>query len=185
MVKVYGKRAWGDPNNIDVMAVCEKKSTVEPVEGEFDVAFTNPFYFRVGNQKDPGVLQSKVHLTLSPAKKATIEILDAGKKIRSIKLSSGKANFTMPVNGLLKIIVNGYPTFYRSLYLDYLPHRQLIEELASGRWKNNYNVKFNPGEVPWPAFNYNKTKSVLSEVNWSIKLRENERDKLYADILKH
>ena len=185
IVKAYGKRAWSDPNNIDVMAVCEKKSTVELVEGELDVAFTNPFYFRVGNQKDPDVLQSKVHLTLSPAKKATIEILDAGRKIGSIKLNSGKATFAMPVNGLLKIIVNGYPTFYRSLYLDYLPHRQLIEDLASGRWKNNYNVKFNPGEVPWPAFNYKKTKSVLSEVNWNIKLRENERDKLYADILKH
>jgi hypothetical protein len=184
IVKVYGRRAWKDPANIDVMAVCEKKRMAEPVDGELDVAFTNPFYFRRSGDKDPGVLRSNVHLTISPAEKGSIDILDGGKKIQTIKVSSGKANFVMPVNGLLKINIKGHPVIYRSLYLDYAPHRNLIEKLASGKWKNDYDVIFNPGEVPWTAFNFDKTKSILSQVNWKIDLSENERDRLYPAIFR-
>jgi hypothetical protein len=182
VVKVYGRKAWSDPKYLDVMAACEKKMSVEPVEGELDVAFTNPFYFRNSSDKDPAILQSNVHLKLFPAKNGTIEIFDAGKKIRTIKLKSGTASFIMPVNGVLKINGNGYKPIYRSLYLDYLPHRSLIEKLASGKWKNDYKAKYNPGEVPWSAFNFDKTKSTLSQVNWNVVLKENERDKLYTNL---
>jgi len=68
---------------------------------------------------------------------------------------------------------------YRSLYLDYLPHRDLIEKLASGKWRDEFDVKFNAGEVPWDAFNFEKTKKLLSDVKWEIKLEPNERDGLY------
>lgn len=98
-----------------------------------------------------------------------------------MKVISGKANFAMPVNGLLKINVEGYPVVYRSLYLDYLPHRDLIQTLASGKWRDNYDVTFHPGEVPWDAFNFERTKRVLSNVKWEINLKQNERDTLYAD----
>jgi hypothetical protein len=184
IVKVYGRKAWSDPKYLDIMAVCEKRIVGESVSGELDVAFTNPFYFRNSNDKDPGILQSKLHLNLSPAKAGTIEILDGGKKIKTINVRAGKADFVMPVNGLLKIIVKGYPVLYRSLYIDYLPHRNLIEKLASGKWKNDYSAAFNPGEVPWSAFNFDKTKSILSQVNWEIELVENERDKLYPMIFE-
>lgn len=183
IVKVYGRKAWSDPKYIDVMAACEKKIPVEPVEGELDVAFTNPFYFRSSADKDPATLKSKVHLKLSPSKNGTIEIFYAGKKMQTIKVKSGSANFTMPVNGVLKINVYGYTPMYRSLYLDYLPHRDLIEKLASGKWKNDYDVKYNPGEVPWSAFSFDKTKSTLSEVNWNIELKENKRDRLYSNLV--
>ena len=189
IVKVYGKRAWKDPGFLDVMAVCNKKIPVEEIHGELDVAFTNPIYFRSKNEHDIKRMDSHVELSLSPQKNGKIEISDAGKKIKTIKVVSGKAKFVMPVNALLKISVEGYPVVYRSLYLDYLPHRNLIEKLASGKWKDDYDTKFNPGEVPWDAFNFERTKSVLSNVNWEIELKENERDKLYADhfneILKH
>lgn len=183
IVKVYGKKAWSDPKYLDVMAACDKKVPGESVDGQLDVAFTNPFYFRNGNEQDPDVLQSKIHLKLSPADIATIEILDGGKKIKTVRTKSGTAEFSMPVNGLLKINVKGHTPIYRSLYLDYLPHRDLIEKLASGKWRNDYDVKYNPGEVPWPAFNFDKTKSILSEVNWNIDLMENERDTLYSNLV--
>jgi hypothetical protein len=183
IVKVYGRRAWTDPNSLDVMGVCEKKIPGESIEGELDVAFTNPFYFRRGSEKDPSVLQSKIHLSLTPAKNATIEILDAGKKIKTIKVKAGKSSFTMPVNALLKISVYGNAPYYRSLYLDYSPHRDLIEKLASGKWKKDYNVNFNPGEVPWQAFNFDETRSILTDVHWNIELKSNERDKLYTTML--
>jgi hypothetical protein len=182
IVKVYGKRAWTNPESFDVMAVCHKKQPVELVEGPLDVAFTNPFYFRNTDEKDPAILQSKIHVTLSPAKNGTIEIFDAGKKIKDINVKSGTASFTMPVNGLLKINVKGQSPIFRSLYLDYMPHRDLIEKLASGRWKEDYDIKYNPGEVPWSAYNFDKTRSVLSNVHWNIVLKENERDKLYAKL---
>lgn len=184
VVKIYGKKAWKNPKYLDVMAVCERKISPEIVDGELDVAFTNPFYFRKNNEIDPVPLQSAVNLTLLPAKEGTIEILDAGENIKTVKLTAGKANFTMPVNGLLRIAVNGYPVLYRSLYLDYPPHSSLLEHLASGKWKNDYNIKFNPGEVPWPAFNYDKTQTLLKNVNWVIALKENERDTLYDAFFK-
>ncbi|HZI53807.1 MAG TPA: hypothetical protein VFD56_08900, partial [Chitinophagaceae bacterium] len=184
IVKVYGKRAWKDPKFLDVMAVCDKKISVESINGELDVAFTNPFYFRSKNERDIKRMNSNVELSLSPQKNGTIEISDAGKKINTIRVISGKVKFVMPVNALLKISVEGYPEVYRSLYLDYLPHRDLIEKLASGKWKDDYDAVFNPGEVPWDAFNFEKTKKELSNVKWEIELKENERDKLYTDHAK-
>ena len=181
IVKVYGKRAWSDPKFIDVMAVCEKKIPVEAVNGELDVAFTNPFYFRRKSDHDPEILQSTILLTFPEGKNGIIEILDAGKKIKTIPVSFGRAKFIMPINSLLKISMDGYPVLYRSLYLDYLPHRNLVETLASGKWKEHYKETFNPGEVPWDAFNFERTKKVLREVNWAIELKQNERDTLYAD----
>ena len=89
----------------------------------------------------------------------------------------------MPVNALLKIKADGYPAVYRSLYLDYAPHKNLLEKLASGKWKDDYDVTFNAGEVPWNAFNYDKTKKVLSNVKWNIDLNQNERDALYDAML--
>ncbi|HUQ65233.1 MAG TPA: hypothetical protein VM101_03715 [Flavitalea sp.] len=181
IVKAYGKNAWVNPMNLDVMAACANKKNIESFEGQRDVAFTNPFYFRSKNERDPEVLTSNVHLTLSEKKSATIEISVAGEKIKTVRVLSGQASFQMPVNGVLKIIADGVPTIYRSLYLDYFPHRNLIEDLASGKWKENYNVVFHPGEVPWDAFNFDRTIKILSNVHWYIPLKPNERDQLYAD----
>ncbi len=214
IVKVYGKAAWKDPNFIDVMAVCEKKFPVEAIKGELDVAFTNPFYFRNKGDSVEAVLRSNVELTLSRKENGTIDLLDAGVLVNTIKITAGKAKFTMPVNALLKIKVDrqddlsspglsklaspglsklsspglsggsSKPTvIYRSLFLDYLPHRNLIEKLSSGKWKDDYNTTFNAGEVPWEAFNYDKTKKILSNVKWHIDLKPNERDALYEAML--
>jgi hypothetical protein len=181
VVKVYGKNAWSNQKYLDVMAVCEKRITAEAFNGQRDVAFTNPFYFRKKSQAHPEVLISNVHLTLSENKSGTIEIAVAGQPIKNVKVISGRANFKMPVNGVLKIRVDGFPVIYRSLYLDYLPHRNLIEDLASGKWRKNYKEEYHPGEVPWDAFNFKKTRTILSEVKWNIPLEQNERDVLYAD----
>ena len=84
----------------------------------------------------------------------------------------------MPINAMIEIRGSGYPVIRRGLYLDYKPHLELIEELASGDWlrKDGRDELFVPGEVPWEAFNYDKTKEVLSEVQWDIEMSLNERD---------
>ena len=173
IVKVYGKKAWADPKLIDVMGVCEGKYKAEE-HGEFDVAFTNPFYFRSSIEKDPAVLQSNVNLLLESKRRiainGVIDLLVAGKKIRSVKVSSGKISFKMPVNAVLNIRIHGFPEMQKSLYLDYIPHRNLIEELASGRWREREKIRYQPGEVPWKAFKFEKTKAILSNVNWTIRL---------------
>jgi hypothetical protein len=182
IVKVYGRHAWQDTASLDVMRICENGYR-ENAEGEMDVAFTNPFYFRNANTKDPEILQSNVELTVASSNKnvkdVAIELLQDGRSIKKINLKNGHGKFTMPVNAILKISAAGHPVVYRGLYLDYPPHRQLIEELASGRWKNNYESstrKFKPGEVPWEAFNYEKTKRILSDVKWTIELVPGPRD---------
>ena len=180
IIKVYGKRAWNNPDFIDVMKVCEKNMDVERVEGQMDVAFTNPFYFRKGSDTDPAPLQSNIDLTLPGVKNAEIDILMAGESTRVINMKHGRARFAMPVNAVLKIVAKGHPVIYRSLYLDYLPHRALMEELANGKWRKNYRVKYNPGEVPWAAFNFDTTRNLLKNVKWKIEMKQNERDRQYA-----
>jgi hypothetical protein len=192
IVKVYGKNAWKNHSSLDVMRVCEKikGDSHEYREGENDVAISSPFYFWRKEDKDPSILQSKINLTVTgpdgkiPAEQVTLEILSGGKTINSIKLSGGKSQFSMPVNGILKISAKGFPTIYRSLYIDYPPHQKILEDLASGRWMNNYDstLKFNPGEVPWKEFQFEKVRKILSDVQWTIEMTPNERDHLWQDL---
>jgi len=189
VVKIYGSHAWKSPAYLDIMQVCLKADTaLFPDFGKVknEVAITSPFYFWPAGVKQPAVLQSAVNLsvvqpqTKQPLQHAVLDVLVGGKKIKHINLQNGKAAFSMPVNAVLKISAAGYAPVYRTLYLDYSPHLALIEELASGRWRDKYSEgKFYPGEVPWAAFNFDKTKQVLSNVNWQIELASNERDGLW------
>ncbi|HEX5152338.1 MAG TPA: hypothetical protein VFW07_12880 [Parafilimonas sp.] len=66
------------------------------------------------------------------------------------------------------------------LYLYYPPHLALIEELATGNWLKKYDsAKYSPGEVPWEEFHFDKTKQILSRVDWTIEMSPNERDALW------
>jgi hypothetical protein len=182
LVKVYGKHAWQDTASLDVMRICETGFR-ESANGEMDVALTNPFYFRKANEKEAEILRSNVELSVKSLsgnlQNVRIDLLQDGRLLKTITLKNGHGKFVMPVNAILKISASGYPVIYRGLYLDYLPHRQLVEELASGRWRDRYDSpsgKFRPGEVPWEAFNFEKTKRILSDVKWTIELVPGPRD---------
>jgi hypothetical protein len=182
IVKAYGKNAWKDTASLDVMRVCEN-GFIESAEGEMDVAFTNPFYFRTASGKDPAILQSNVNLAVTSSvgnlKNVHIDVMQDGHLIKTVTLKNGHGKFVMPVNAILKISASGHPVIYRGLYLDYPPHRKLLEELASGRWRDRYDSPartFKPGEVPWDAFNFERTKKVLSDVKWTIELVPGPRD---------
>ena len=193
IIKVYGKKAWKNPGHLDVMRVCEKgaeENFADTTKSQMDVAITSPFYFWQPGIKDPGILISKVNLTVSPPhqkqafKNVTVDIFVNGKKINTIYLKNGKGAFTMPVNGLLKISTEGYTPIFRTLYLDYPPQQQLLEDLASGNWLKKYDStrKYNPGEVPWEEFHFEKAKQVLSNVDWKIENTRNERDDLWQNF---
>lgn len=192
VIKVYGKNAWDDPENLDVLSVANKLffDSIPPFQkGQHDIAMTSPFYFWPEGTKDPGVMVSEVDLRLVNEEgelinDAGIDILVNAKIIKSERLINGKANFSMPVDGLLKIQVNNDDPIYRGLYMDYKPHLALLENLSSGRWINDYKPEgyFSAGEVPWEAFNFEKTKEVLSKVDWEIVYKENERDTLYEEF---
>ena len=57
----------------------------------------------------------------------------------------------------------------------------LIERLASGRWLDAYGgrERLRPGQVPWEAFELEEARRVLSEVDWTISAKPNERDALW------
>ena len=192
IIKVYGKTAWKNHEHLDVMRICEKgpeENFTDPKE-QMDVAITSPYYFWPGGVKDPETLLSNVNLSLTPPqqkqslKNVTVDVLLNGKNINTIHLKNGNGKFSMPVNGLIKISAEGYTPIYRSLYLDYPPHQQLLEELATGNWLKKYDStrKFNPGEVPWEEFHFEKTKQVLSNVDWNIEMSSNERDSLWKNL---
>lgn len=90
----------------------------------------------------------------------------------------------MPLGAVLRIEVPGHPRIYRSLYLDYAPHRAFIEELATGRWldRDGWRAVLKPGQLPWEAFRFEETKALLADVDWVIELEENERDEAWRQL---
>jgi hypothetical protein len=186
IVKVYGKNAPKDPKDLDVMKVCDKKLSPDPDSVQHDVAITSPFYFWTNGINDPKPLISKVTLTVvpkqneQPLNNVTVDILVNGKNIKTLHLKNGEGSFAMQANSLLKISAEGHTPIYRTLYLDYPPQLALLEELATGNWLKKYDsAKYNPGEVPWEEFQFEKTKQTLSKVDWKIEMSPNERDGLW------
>ena len=192
VVKAYGKKAWANPEDLDVFKVCDKSLNLEtpPYNGDIhNVCITSPFYFWPEGTDDPKAMVSEVNLSLlSPAgeeiQNATIDIFINGSLIKTEKLTGGIANFKMPVHGLLKISTADNKEIYRGLYMDYKPHLNLLENLASGKWMEDQDtgISYAEGEVPWEAFQFEETRKVLARVNWEIELTPNERDLLWHEF---
>jgi hypothetical protein len=188
--KAYGRNSDRSPAALDVMRVCDDIVAGRPAPAwspESDVALTSPFYFRPEGVGDPPALLSRVRLTVTdpvrgePVPEGRVRVQTLGQTIQTHELSTGRAELTMPVNAWLLLDVPGTPTLRRSLYLDYLPHRDLIERLATGRWLETYGGKgsLQPGQVPWEAFHLAEARRVLSEVDWTVEVRPNERGDLW------
>ena len=193
VVKAYGKEA-PDPAHLDVREVCRRI-----VAGSFEgalparasVALTSPFYFRpAGAPPDPAPLESLVRLSLvdprtqRPVERARIVTLVAGKEIGERDAVGGSATLKMPLGAVLRIEAPGRPAIHRSLYLDFAPHRALLEELATGRWldRNGWRRVLKPGQLPWEAFRFQETRAMLAGVDWVIPLEDNERDEAWRQL---
>lgn len=193
IVKAYGKDAWEEPKNIDVLAYCEAAENAATQQGfpgsKHSVAFTSPFYFRHKGESRPQPLVSKIDLTVispatgKPIENGLVDVVLAGEKINSVRLNKGKAQFSMPVNALLKISAEDQ-TITRGLYTDYTPYLHILEKIANGKWreKGNWKNTINAGQVPWSVFEFEKTKAILSAVKWEIKFEANEREGLWKDF---
>ncbi|MEO7048279.1 MAG: hypothetical protein ABI091_23470 [Ferruginibacter sp.] len=189
VIKAYGKNAWSNPAYLDIVEVCKSKNNYPEFsagQGRNSVAFTSPIYFWPSEARDPGILQSEINVTINPEKEGDklenlkVAILQNGQLINTIQPANNKATFTMPVNCWLKVSCNGHLPIYRSLYLDYPPHARLVAELASGTWLDKYGaLKYNGGEIPWEAYQYERAREVLAKVNWSIEMIPNVRDSLW------
>jgi hypothetical protein len=183
IIKAYGKNSWKDPGNLDVMSWLEKP-VKEPAEDR-DVCITSPYYFLPEGMAAPAPMMSDVSLTVrspsnkKPVKNGTLDIFHLGKKIRSQNLINGKAHFSMPVNAVVKITVQGYADIHRSLYLDFKPHLKLLETLSNGDWreKPEFKGKVYPGYIPWKAFQVEETRKLLRHVDWEITIEPNARDR--------
>jgi len=191
VVKAYGSKAVQDPKFLDIFWLNDKSIEKEmPHFGgdRYDVCITSPFYFWPENYNDPEPLISSINLKLKDPKtenlikNADIDILVQGVVVESLKLSEGNLSFQMPIHAMLRIRCDGYPEIRRGLYMDYYPHLKLMEELASGDWMKSQEHRYGPGEVPWEAFNYEKTKDLLSYVEWEIEMTPNERDPQWKEF---
>jgi hypothetical protein len=196
LVKVYGKQAWKDPADLDVMKHCLTLEQAKEIQtfpgGKFSVAFTSPFYFRNKNETQPKPMVSKIDITLLspksgiPIPNSRIDVFVAGEHIDSLFLNGGKGRLNMPINALIKISATGHDTITRSLYLDYPPYLKIIEKIANGKWleENNWKNTLIKGDVPWSVFQFEETRRVLENVKWEIRMERNERDGLWGDFEK-
>jgi hypothetical protein len=151
------------------------------------VALTSPFYFRPEGVGDPRPLRSRVRLTVvdpqaeAPVGEGRVEVRLLGETVETRELTAGRAELEMPVNAVLRVQVPGHGPLHRSLYLDYPPYRRLIEALANGSWLDAYGgrERLRPGQVPWEVFHLAEAREILSDVDWTIVARPNERDGLW------
>jgi len=189
-IKVYGRHAQKSPALLDVMAVCDQIALGafdQALDAEADICLTSPFYFWPEGKSEPSLLQSHIKLLLvdpltrTPLAEATVEISVNGRPIKTLSTHDGRFEFDMPVNALLTIRAEGYPKLHRGLYLDYPPHQKIIESFANGNWlqQNNWRNILHPGQVPWSAFQFEETRRLLFKVDWTIEMKENERDALW------
>ncbi len=193
VVKAYGKEA-PDAAQLDVREVCRRivaGSLEAALPARASVALTSPFYFRPSDAPpDPAPLESHVRLHLvdprthEPAERAHVAIVEAGKVLAEVDAVGGTAELKMPVGAALRIEAPGHPPIHRSLYLDYAPHRALLEELATGRWldRNGWRRILKPGQVPWEAFRFPETRAALADVDWVIPVEDNERDEAWRRL---
>ncbi len=193
VVKAYGKEA-PDPAQLDVREVCRRivaGSFGGALSARAGVALTSPFYFRpAGAPADPAPLESHVRLRLveprteKAVERAHVAVLAAGKAIREVDAVAGSAELDVPIGAALRIEAPGRLPIHRSLYLDYAPHRALLEELATGRWldRNDWRRTLKPGQLPWEAFRFEETRAVLGKVDWVIPLEDNERDEAWRRL---
>ena len=190
VVKAYGSKAVDVANNLEILDLCVKSvgEALPDFSGnKHDVCITSPFYFRKAGDKPAEAMISEVSLNLfDPStgdiiEDAEITVSVQGQPGESYSLKEGQLKLKMPIHALLKIKAEGFPEILRCLYLDYAPHLELMEELASGDWRNSIQngQLYNSGEVPWEAFNFEKTKEVLKNVDWKIEMKTNERDVLW------
>lgn len=193
IVKAYGSKAGAVPGNLDIMDLCVKKEDVALPDfsgSKHDICITSPFYFSKDGDQAAEAMISEVDLRLyDPSTgdvidNAEIAVFVLGQKIASHSLTNGQLKFRIPIHAVLKIKASAHPEITRCLYLDYPPHLELLEELASGDWRTGLQdgQLYNSGEVPWEAFSYDKTKEVLSRVDWKIEMKANERDHLWKDF---
>ena len=193
VVKAYGSKAVEDPKDLEILDLVIKKKDVDLPDfsgDRHDVCITSPFYFRNEGDSPVQAMISEINLKLydpstgEEIENAEVTVFVQGQKIESHSLKDGQLKMKIPIHAQLRIKAPAYPVITRSLYLDYPPHLELLEELASGDWRNSLKdgQYYNPGEVPWEAFSYEKTKEVLSHVNWKIEMIANERDILWEQF---
>ena len=188
VLKAHGRKGAPSPEALDVMRVCDDMVAGRPAPAlspESDVALTSPLCFRPEGAGDPRPLP-RVRLTFvdpkggTPVGEGRVEVRLLGETTQAHELTAGRAEMEMPVNAVLRVQVPGHDPLHRSLYLDYPPYRRLVEALASGSWLDAYGgrERFRPGQVPWEAFHLAEAREILSEVDWTVVARPNERDAL-------
>jgi hypothetical protein len=193
VVKAYGKDA-PDPARLDVSEVC-RRIAAGSFEGTLpahaSVALTSPFYFRPRGAPDvPAPLEPRVRLrivdprTQGPVERARVVTLVAGRAKAEIEAVGGTAELRVPLGAVLRIDAPDRPAIHRSLYLDYAPHRALLEEVATGRWldRHGWRRTLKPGQIPWEALRFQETKATLTDVDWTVLLEDNERDAAWRQL---
>ncbi len=193
VLKAYGRQTSLVPEQLDVMAICDRivrgdKSALQFMDS--DVCLTSPIYFRLQEKNFPAPLLSHLRLHLvdphtgKAVQNVKIQVLLENRLIQTVRAEGGSVELRIPVHSILNLQAPGYPTLHRTLYLDYLPFRALLENLANGTWLNWYGGKkgLQPGQIPWEAFQFEKAKAVLTEVDWTLSLQLNERDPLWQSF---
>jgi hypothetical protein len=119
-----------------------------------------------------------------PVERAHVTTLAGGRVVGERDVVGGAAELRMPLAAALRIEAPGHAAIHRSLYLDYAPHRALLEEVASGRWldRSGWRAVLKPGQLPWEALRFPETKALLAEVDWVVPLEDNERDEAWRRL---
>jgi len=138
------------------------------------ICLTAPIYFNASDWRSPNPIISNIHGKVvdkkgKPLKNLYVEIWNIDEKISSLK-TDNKGEFYVKAPATLDVrftLPNGQKE-QQWLFYEYPPLRELIEDTYTISWANKYS-DIKGSYMPWEAFNFDKIKDTLKEINWTIK----------------
>lgn len=179
VVKIYGSTRPQRREFADVMAYAERCRHEKHDEYKQirQVAFSNPFYVEPPEYREPEEIR--------PALCGRVVCSQSGKPVQSIVHvlregfpvaeahtdAQGRFELTMALSDELEIESRSHKCATRNIPVHFAPIADLLDEIIAGRWALDGNVSWQPGQVPFEAFQYDRLRDILSKpFQWEIAL---------------
>jgi hypothetical protein len=176
-VKAYGRGGPESESDLDVLQYalrCEQERDTRYCDWK-QVALTNPVFFVPEDWTPPPPVLSRVRLRLTDRTGAALPgrsvTLKRGDETLGLWTSDEAGEVSFQASPAIRVEISnpGGPVISKSIFLDYRPVNQRMEDLYTGRWRVSAPA-MQPGQVPWSAFRLEAMRLALQDVDWTIVL---------------
>jgi len=176
VVKAYGRDGPDSVEDLDVMQYARACETI--IDTRYrqwkQVALTNPVYVVPEGWTPPEPVRSMVRMRLvnykgCPMAHFPVRVM-LGDDITQTCQTDAHGNMEYYGTPAVRFLLGyeGDRVESKSIFLDYQPVHQLMENLFTGRWRTQAPA-MQPGQVPWSAFQWHAMRKALETVQWTLQ----------------